>query len=203
MHKECIDCHITTDQYYRKYDKRCKSCTLVKRKEYYQNNKEQILKSNKERYELNSESLKEKQRDYYWNNRKQVRDYQKSYYESNKETFSKKNKDYRQKNREELLVKNRVASKVHYLNNKEYYTAKVAKRRATKINATPSWLTDDHLKQIEQVYEHARDCTISTGEQYHVDHIVPLNNPEVCGLHVPWNLQVLPADVNLSKGNKF
>lgn len=66
----------------------------------------------------------------------------------------------------------------------------------------PSWLTEEHKRQIQDFYWMALDLRAITGEEYHVDHIVPLKGENVSGLHVPWNLQILPKDVNLSKGNK-
>ena len=69
--------------------------------------------------------------------------------------------------------------------------------------ATPTWLTPEQKQQIVDIYEHMRDCRAVTGEDYHVDHIVPLRGEDICGLHVPWNLQVLPAYVNISKSNSF
>lgn len=80
---------------------------------------------------------------------------------------------------------------------------RVAKRRAALVNAVPKWLSTAQLGQIEAVYNHARDCRAVSGQEYHVDHVVPVIHPDVCGLHVPWNLQVLPQDVNDSKGNSF
>ena len=38
---------------------------------------------------------------------------------------------------------------------------------------------------------------------WHVDHMIPLQNPDVCGLHVWNNFQCIPSTMNLSKGNKL
>lgn len=86
-------------------------------------------------------------------------------------------------------------------------TGKASKKRNKALRdkrnrqATPKGLTPEQRKQIVDIYEHMRDCRTVTGEDYHVDHIVPLRGENICGLHVPWNLQVLPAYVNISKSN--
>lgn len=79
--------------------------------------------------------------------------------------------------------------------------AVLRKRRNRK--ATPKWLTKEQKQQIVDTYELMRDCRAVTGEDYHVDHIVPLRGKNICGLHVPWNLQVLPAYVNINKSNNM
>ena len=43
----------------------------------------------------------------------------------------------------------------------------------------------------------------ATGIDWHTDHIVPIKGEKVCGLHVWNNLQVIPAVVNIKKGNKW
>jgi hypothetical protein len=78
--------------------------------------------------------------------------------------------------------------------------AHVAKRRATKLRATPAWLDPRDLLPI---YHEAARLTAETGVLHHVDHIVPLRGDGVCGLHVPWNLQAIPAIENLKKGNRL
>ena len=81
--------------------------------------------------------------------------------------------------------------------------AKDMARKAAKDNRTPSWLTDKHKEQIKDYYWLAKDLERINGEPYHVDHIVPLRGKDISGLHVPWNLQVLPAKINMSKGNRY
>jgi hypothetical protein len=120
------------------------------------------------------------------------------YYKENQEDLLSKKADYRVKNREDLKLKSRLYYKDNKLVFKDYRTA-----RKTRVKqATPPWLTKLHWQEIESIYSLARDCQITSGQMYHVDHILPLKGKNVCGLHVPWNLQVLPADINQSKRNK-
>jgi hypothetical protein len=78
-----------------------------------------------------------------------------------------------------------------------------AHRRASKLQATPSWLSAEHRAKIGKMYAEAKRLTEETGIAYHVDHIEPLRGKTSCGLHVPWNLQVLTWEDNLKKGNRI
>jgi hypothetical protein len=68
--------------------------------------------------------------------------------------------------------------------------------------ATPKWLTQNQLSEIECFYSEAKRLTIETGIKYSVDHIWPLRGEGFVGLHVPWNLRVIPLIDNISKGNR-
>jgi 5-methylcytosine-specific restriction endonuclease McrA len=67
-----------------------------------------------------------------------------------------------------------------------------------RIIATPPWVC---FVEIRKVYKRAAELETLTGVPHQVDHIVPLNHPRVCGLHVHWNLRAIPAGPNMSKGN--
>ena len=88
-------------------------------------------------------------------------------------------------------------------NNPEAICMKVAKRRAAKYQSTPMALTDVDKLHIRCIYQLAQMRTKESGQEWHVDHIVPLRNKKVCGLHTPWNLQVIPKMENLKKKNTF
>lgn len=83
--------------------------------------------------------------------------------------------------------------------NLEKHRANEAKRRAQKKQATPSWANQAAMKKI---YEQAAQLERKTGISYHVDHIYPLENPYLCGLHVENNLQILTEKENCSKSNR-
>lgn len=72
-----------------------------------------------------------------------------------------------------------------------------ARYNAAKIQATPTWLTKEHYAQINEIYAQAARLGLT------VDHQIPLRGKTVCGLHVPWNLQLLTSDENCRKGNRL
>jgi hypothetical protein len=145
--------------------------------------------------ELNQEKIKNYRED----NREAHLAYKRDYYKKNKDWLDNYYKNYREENRQQR----REHSKNYKVKNKSYFTMKQMEREARKKFATPNWLSETHKRHIEAVYEHARECEMLTGDKYHVDHIVPLRGKNISGLHVPWNLQVLPADVNMTKSNKY
>lgn len=136
-------------------------------------------------------------------------EYFKAYNQSEAGQLSKKK--YYAKNREEVIQKSllrpkeqqRVYGKRYKEKHPEASKAFTNDRRRRHKNATPGWLTVEQRKQIREIYKEAQFLSKETGQKYAVDHIVPLMGKEVCGLHVPWNLQILPFEENLRKSNKL
>jgi hypothetical protein len=138
----------------------------------------------KKNYETNKKTAVAWSKKYYEVTREKQLAYQKGRYKANKAHITAQKKEYR-------------------LANPDKINAKTAKRRATKLQATPKWLTKRDFALMESYYVKAKLLELETGVKYHVDHIIPLNHSQVCGLHAPTNLQVITAEENLVKGNTF
>lgn len=74
--------------------------------------------------------------------------------------------------------------------------SRAARRKAEKLKIKHAKLPNISWGEIQEIYD---NCP----EGHHVDHIIPRNHELVCGLHVPCNLQYLPAEENMKKSNRF
>jgi hypothetical protein len=127
------------------------------------------------------------------------------------EAGQKAKQEYYKRNRDSVIARAqarspsmvRVYKDKHKMKNPDLYRAYVSFRRRRFRDATPKWLTKEDKRTIRQLYIDAMTVTRITGVPYVVDHIIPLLGEEVSGLHVPWNLQVMPREENLKKSNKL
>jgi hypothetical protein len=84
--------------------------------------------------------------------------------------------------------------------NPGYYRAHFKMRQSRKRQALSTWAD---LEAIEAIYRQCSFVSTFTGIKHHVDHYYPLTSDVVCGLHNQYNLRIIPATENLSKGNNF
>ena len=101
------------------------------------------------------------------------------------------------------LEYHRVAHRKWASKNPEKVIANALRRTKAKRLRIPKWLTQEHWAEIKAFYVEARRLTEVTGIMHHVDHIHALRGKTLSGLHVPWNLQILPKEENLRKANKL
>ena len=135
-------------------------------------------------------------------------------------------------NRSDVKEKLRRYSKKHYAENTDYYreahqkliaqeayrhrareisrawskanrakeNERVRRRLAALQKASPAWA---NVEEMRLVYQFAVALSQATGVAYEVDHIVPVRGKTVCGMHAESNLQVLRAELNRAKSNRW
>ena len=127
------------------------------------------------------------------------------------EAGQKAKREYYDRNRAQVIEKamarpdedKRRYKKNHKIANPDMYREMVSLRRRRFRQATPKWLSAEQKLEIRLKYRLAIELSRRTGVRHAVDHVVPLHGETVCGLHVPWNLEVLTQDENLKKYNKL
>lgn len=123
------------------------------------------------------------------NNKEKRRLSKKQHRLSHIEIYKAKDKAAYLKNKEVIKERQRR----YRQNNPHILRAINAKRRAAKKQALMKW---SNLEEIKQVY-------LACPKDMVVDHIIPLQGVNICGLHVTNNLQYLSKEENSQKRNKY
>lgn len=172
---------------------------------YYSRNKEKINSRKKIHRLKNIDSIKSKALEYRNRNKEKIAKKDKERYDRLKflGLLKEKRAKYYSENREAILNKNRGFQKTWRQANKDKLREAKQKRRAAKLQATPSWYSELDSFVFTEAYLLSKDREILTGIKWEIDHMIPLQAENVCGLHVWNNFQVIPSFLNQSKRNKM
>lgn len=173
-------------------------------KEYAANNKERLAAYRKEYAEKNSASIKANNKIYYEANKEQHASRRLAYAQRTKDARNTYKKQWAIANKEKTLV----ATREYYQRNKEASRDRKALYRAAKpwvLHASSRRRQVGKLQRTPPWYDHTNTAAVyaKLTPGYHVDHIIPLQGELVSGLHWHYNLQILTAEENLKKSNKF
>lgn len=198
MTKKCSKCksEYSLDMYCKDRTKsdglhpHCKSCRFKKHTLYYAKNKDKIITYGRQWASENRERNLARHREYDLLNKDKIREKKKLYAQTDKgkEVRRRSVKKWQQKNKKKVAEYSRIRNPL------------LKKRFRT---ATPKWLTPEQKQEIKDIYKSCRTMSEFHEIQYHVDHIEPLNGKTSCGLHVGWNLRIIPALENRIKSNKL
>lgn len=171
----------------------CSECLAIRRREYMRKwaaeNPELKKQRAAEWYDKNREEVIQRTRDNYYKDLEKSRQRGRDYAATHAKEAVQRVRQWKKDNPERAKIndENRDPVKLH--------VAK-AKYRAAKRQACPPWVDKEHMARIHAIYKLRREVSEQTGITHEVDHIVPLQGKTVCGLHVWWNLRVIPKQEN-------
>jgi hypothetical protein len=128
--------------------------------------------------------------------REKIREADRLYRLANRERRNAYNEKWRADNAEQFRAINLARNRA----NAGEVNARTARRTAAKKQAIPKWA---NLDKIAEIYRAARWMSEQSGEIWEVDHLVPLQNAKVCGLHCEANLEIVPRPENRRKSNRY
>jgi hypothetical protein len=170
---------VTTKDGYKPY---CRACLKI----YKDANKDKTAAYN----EATKEHRKIKAAKYFQENKEAIYEYRKT------DKVVSYHKKYLKDNEEKIASQQKKWNS----ENKGLVRAHRAKRRAQIKQATVPWADID---AINKIYDDCVRLSQESGIEHQVDHIVPLQHEQVCGLHWEGNLRIITREENQSKHNKL
>ena len=206
-------CRVCSRQYY--YDN--KETALRSQKKRYQANKETILGQQKKYYQANKETILEKQKQCYQANWEVIAERKKQYYQANKDAAADYSKEYRKKNWDALLKYKRQYKKQRRATDPLFklvgnIRARIGSsfrnggfNKKSKTAAILGCTFKEYYKHIESQFKDGMSW--QRMDEIHIDHRLPLSaantEAELLVLNHHRNLQPMWAAENLAKSDSY
>lgn len=189
--KPCIKGHLSERNV---CDDKCRQCDYEYR--HSSKSKERDKKVRHERYLRKREIEIAQTKLYKEKNAEWRKSYEKQYEKENADRIAKRKAEYYKEKRDLILERCTTYQK----RNRGRYNHYSKIRNLIKKNRVPAWA---NLEKIECIYIECKRLKESTGINYVVDHILPLQGKIVSGLHTEHNLRIVEYKENASKLNKW
>lgn len=174
----------------------CKACHNKQRREYYEQNRDEILEKVKTYRHENADKIKASKQRYYEENKEAISQAKRAHYLGNKEKYKEQFRAYRERNREKLLAKDRAYNKENRERRREYerdyYKQNPDKlrgkhnRRRSRRSGLKANLTTEQWEQICSIFsftcaycgqlsdlEQEHFVPLTQGGEYTQDNIIP------------------------------
>ena len=190
---------------------------IKKQREYYRNNHEKILLRDRERIKGEREKRNKRAKEYAQKNKEKIQKYRKEYYEKNKDKLTHYSKEYTKKNKEWILLK-----KKEYVNKRkkediffrlktklktDIYISLKRKKRNKRLEVILGITIEKFKEYIESQFDTWMTWDNWGHTTWHIDHIIPLSSAkDENKLYELWhytNMKPISATENLKKGQKI
>ena len=185
---QCLACLRTRQS--RLYSENAKSL-CEKAKSWRSKNPVKVAETNKAWRRANAAAIKQKRKAKYAENATENRSLGREYYLLHQERLREYSRLKSAENRNKTAKRRK--------SNPAPFAAFCAKRRATKLQATPKWFGEFDEFVIKEAHSLAKARDVMTGIKWNVDHMLPLSGKWVSGFHCGENTQVIPKTLNVRK----
>jgi len=112
----------------------CKDCNKIKRKPYFDRNKQNKSEYDKKRRILLGNKIRAERKAYYLKNRDYILSKNQEYFQNNKEDINARQRQNYLKNKDKILARNRNSTKKHWKRRLSYLNKYNQKRKAIDVN---------------------------------------------------------------------
>jgi len=191
-------------------DRICKPCKNEYKKLHYRKNKERYKHLHKKYQEEHKDTIQLYHKNWKLENKDRVLENRDKYNKQNAKRLCEKSKEWLRNNKDKRA---KISRKYTQANKDKINASKRVRRKKSPFKEVRTdWRIDKTLPHVQYFMKDTLalkrkikelNYGKSATDHFTLDHIIPLKHPQVCGLNIPCNYQILTRKQNSFKNNSF